>query len=164
MNIRNNREFDALNKEIEFQELETQFNEKKTKEYLLTLESRQSQIVLTKTNVKEKTIDLKVKKEELNSIVEETQKEEKDLLKKSDVASVIVDQRLLTAYKRIKDSFINGLAVVPVSRDACGGCFNRIPMQRTLDIRLRKKVIVCEYCGRILVDAELAEEVEILTK
>lgn len=164
MNIRNNREFDALNKEIEFQELEIQLNEKKAKEYTLLLETKTAQVTSTETEIVEKQGDLKAKQEELNSIVEETEKEEQELLAKSEQASVIVDQRLLAAYSRIRNSFINGLAVVPVSRDACGGCFNRIPIQRTLDIRIRKKVIVCEYCGRILVDAELAEEVEILNK
>ena len=100
--------------------------------------------------------DLVNKKKELDEIVEETQKEEEDLLKKSKKAESQIEERLIIAYKRVRSNAHNGLAVVPVQRDACGGCFNKIPPQRQLDIRLRKKIIVCEHCGRILVDAELA--------
>ncbi|MFW5725638.1 MAG: zinc ribbon domain-containing protein, partial [Bacteroidota bacterium] len=102
--------------------------------------------------------DLEIKKSELKDIVEETQKEEEQLKEKSAIQQKNIDERLLSAYKRIRDNARNGLAVVPVERDACGGCFNKIPPQRQLDIRLNKKIIVCEYCGRVLVDPDIIEE------
>ncbi|MBN8703000.1 MAG: hypothetical protein J0M08_08040 [Bacteroidetes bacterium] len=158
--VRNNREYDSITKEIEFQNLEIQLAEKRMKEAKATIAAKAEMIESAKTEFNDKKKDLKHKKEELDEIVAETQKEEDALLKKSKTASALIEERLLTAYKRIRSNAKNGLAVVSVQRDACGGCFNKIPPQRQLDIRMRKKILVCEHCGRILVDAELVPEVK----
>lgn len=155
MNVRNNREYDSLSKEIEFQNLEIQLCEKRIKEYTEKVEERKKIIEDSKVVLKEREKDLLQKKSELEQIVSETQKEEQQLNDKSAEYEKIIEPRLLTAYKRIRGNARNGLAVVIVQRDACGGCFNKIPPQRQLDIRSRKKIIVCEYCGRILIDNEL---------
>ncbi len=157
MNVRNNREYDSLSKEIEFQTLEIQLSEKRIREYSLKLEEVNAEISVAKAKLAERTADLVVKKSELQSIVEETEKEELDLLDKLKKNEQQIEDRLLVAYKRIRGNARNGLAVVLIERDACGGCFNKIPPQHQLDIRMHKKVIVCEYCGRILVDSDIAE-------
>jgi uncharacterized protein len=161
MNVRNNREYDSLSKEMEFQTLEIELSEKRIREFTIQLDEKRKLETESKTLLDERTGDLDEKKGELNSIISETQKDEEDLKKRSDNFEELIDSRLLTAYKRIRRNARNGLAVVPVERDACGGCFNKIPPQRQLDIKSRKKVIVCEYCGRILVDNELMTDKEI---
>jgi len=151
-NVRNNREFDSLSKEIEFQELEIQLCEKRIREFAAQNAEKQEAINAAKKMAEEREIDLKSKKGELSEITSDTEKEEKQLQKKSAEIENMIEPRLINAYKRIRSNARNGLAVVTVQRDACGGCFANIPPQRQLDIRSRKKVIVCEYCGRILVD------------
>ena len=157
--VRNNREFDALSKEIEFQTLEIELSNKRMKEAEAQLEAKREVAVESEERLKVRSADLESKKQELEGIIAETQKEEEKLLKDSAKAEKQIDERLLTAYKRIRQNVRNGLGVVSLDRDACGGCFNKIPHQRQIDIAARKKVAVCEHCGRILVDAELAEEV-----
>jgi uncharacterized protein len=156
-NVRNNREYDAISKEIEFQNLEIQLCEKRIKEFNTTVESKMLAIDQAKKFFKERQEDLKQKKLELEEIVAETEKEELKLMKKFQDNQKYIEERLLTAYQRIKKNARNGLAVVMVERDACGGCFNKIPPQRQLDIKMHKKIIVCEYCGRILVDKSIEE-------
>lgn len=157
-NVRNNREFDSLSKEIEYQRLEIELYNKKIKEFLVQIEEKKVVIVDSEATLADRQSDLDNKKSELDEIISDTQKEEEGLYKKSEKVGSIIEERLLTAYKRIRSNARNGLAVVPVKRDACGGCFNQIPPQRQLDIRSRKKIIVCEYCGRILVDDEIVKE------
>lgn len=154
-NVRNNREFESLNKEIEFQQLEIQLSEKKIKELKFNIEQKNEIIETAQTELDERRKDLEAKKAELDDIIAETQKEEEEFLKESKKAEGQIEERLLIAYKRIRSNARNGLAVVTIQRDSCGGCFNKIPPQRQLDIRMRKKVIVCEHCGRILVDPEI---------
>jgi len=157
-NVRNNREFDSLSKEIEFQTLEIQLFEKRIKEFSTDLEKKVDQITNSKQLFEERNGDLQLKKSELDSIVSETQKEEERLHKKTAEIEQSIEERYLLAYRRIKSNARNGLAVVTVQRDACGGCYNKIPPQRQVDIRARKRIIVCEYCGRILVDSGFIEE------
>ena len=157
-NVRNNREFDSLTKEVEFQNLEIQLAEKRIKEYEAKIADKTEVLDENNAIVKERNADLDLKKKELEEIVAETQREEEILLKKSKETAKLVDERLLTAYARIRGGSKNGLAVVPVERGASGGSFIQIPPQRQLDIVARKKIIVDEHSGRILVDAELAEE------
>ncbi len=157
-NVRNNREFDSLNKEIEYQELEAQLAEKRIKENLLKIDNKKELLQEVKDQFSAKEEALDAKKKELKEIVAETEKEEKILLEESEKASKSIDDRLLRAYKRIRGASKNGLAVVPVERGASGGSFIKIPPQIQLDIAARKKIIVDEHSGRILVDAELAEE------
>ena len=159
-NVRNNREYDSLTKEIDFQGLEIQLLEKKIKEDNAALEIKKQAVEDAASLLTERKEDLEVKRKELTEIVSETSKEEEQLLKLSEEYSQTIDDRLLTAYKRIRKNALNGLAAVKVERDACGGCFNKIPPQRQLDIRMHKKVIVCEYCGRILIDSEIEEIVD----
>lgn len=153
--VRNNREFDSLSKEMEYQNLEIQLCEKKMNEARAGIEAKNELIEVAKGNLEERKKDLEHKKSELDSIVAETQKDEQKLEKESTKARKLIEERLLVGYSRIRDNSLNGLAVVKVERDACGGCFNKIPPQRQLDISLRKKVIVCEHCGRVLVDPEI---------
>ncbi|OFY84408.1 MAG: hypothetical protein A3F72_01175 [Bacteroidetes bacterium RIFCSPLOWO2_12_FULL_35_15] len=153
--VRNNREYDSITKEIEFQNLEIQLAEKRIKEYKANIIAKKEIAEKSEEELKDRQKDLKLKKKELDEIVSETEKEEASLLKKSKASEAIIEERLLNAYKRIRTNVMNGLGVVTVERDACGGCFNKIPPQRQLDIRTHKKVIVCEHCGRILVDAEI---------
>ncbi len=160
MNVRNNREYDSLTKEIEFQTLEIQLSEKRIKENNIALETKKEEIASSESKLEERQKDLEVKKNELEDIVTETKNEEKDLIDLSQKQHGIIDERLLTAYNRIRKNARNGLAVVKIERDACGGCFNKIPPQHQLDIRMHKKIIVCEYCGRILVDDEIAQMVD----
>lgn len=157
-NVRNNREFDSLSKEIEFQSLEIELANKRIKEAKIKIDAKKEILAENETKVTARSEDLNLKRNELDSIISETEKEEKDLEAQSAKAEEVIDERLLVAYKRVRGSMRNGLAVVSVERESCGGCFNKIPPQRQLDIRLRKKVLVCEHCGRILVDPELAEE------
>ena len=159
-NVRNNREFDSLSKEIEYQSLEMQLAEKKMKEFAAEVETKKEMVGLVEKELEERKKDLEDKKAELNDIVAETEKDEAEMLEKSGQLKAKIDDRLLTAYQRIRENARNGLAVVPVERDACGGCFNKIPPQRHLDIRLHKKIIVCEYCGRILIDDEVKNSVQ----
>jgi hypothetical protein len=160
-NVRNNREFDSLSKEIEYQNLEIELYNKKIKEFNIQIEEKKVVIGESEATLSERKSDLETKKSELDEIISDTQKEEEGLYKKLDKVQGIIEERLLTAYKRIRSNARNGLAVVPVQRDACGGCFNQIPPQRQLDIKSRKKIIVCEYCGRILVDDEIIRESKI---
>ncbi len=154
-NVRNNREYDSLTKEIEFQQLEIQLCEKRIKEYTFQMNEKKGEIVKAREIFEDRKKDLEIKVNELKEITEETQKEEDELAKKSKELEKVIEPRLLTAYKRIRGNARNGLAVVGVERDACGGCFNKIPPQRQLEIKTRKKIIVCEYCGRIIIDPEI---------
>lgn len=156
--VKNNREFDSLNKEIEFQNLEIQLSEKRAKEYAIDVVNKQLMLDETQAILDDRQAVLKLKKSELENIIEETKKEEDQLHAISAKARTIVDDRLLTAYTRVRTNARNGLGVVAIQRDACGGCFNKIPPQRQLDIRQHKKIIVCEHCGRILVDPKIADE------
>ena len=157
-NVRNNREFDSLSKEIEFQTLEIELCEKRIKEFTAKIEEKKAVIEESKGILEDRTGDLDTKKSELESITSETQKEEEEFENKSLEIKELITDRLRNAYKKIRGNARNGLAVVSVQRDACGGCFNKIPPQRQLDVRSRKKIIVCEYCGRILVDPDMEEE------
>jgi predicted nucleic acid-binding Zn-ribbon protein len=157
-NVRNNREFESLSKEIEFQTLEIELCEKRIREFTAQSAEKQEVITAAKTLVSERAADLKIKKAELHEITADTEKEERQLQRKANEIEAMIEPRLINAYKRIRTNALNGLAVVTVQRDACGGCFANIPPQRQLDIRSRKKVIVCEYCGRILVDDPNREE------
>jgi predicted nucleic acid-binding Zn-ribbon protein len=158
--VKNNREYDAISKEIEIQGLDIQVSEKKIKEFGFE--------ITTKTQIYEKAVadlegrqhDLDAKKAELETITSETEKDEQDLMDQADKAQASIEERLLTAYTRLRGNAKNGLAVVTIKRDSCSGCFNQIPPQRQSDIRQRKKIIVCEHCGRILVDEQMALEAE----
>jgi uncharacterized protein len=156
-NVRNNREYDSLSKEIEFQNLEIQLSEKRIKEYTTEIEEKKELIVSSKTALSERQEDLERKQKELEEITTETRIEEEKLKAKSEKIEIFIEPRLLSAFKRIRKNARNGLAVVTIQRDACGGCFNKIPPQRQLDIASRKKIIVCEYCGRILVDRNIGD-------
>ncbi|GHT21599.1 hypothetical protein FACS189430_01910 [Bacteroidia bacterium] len=151
-NVRNNREFESLAKEIEFQTLEIELCEKRIREFTAQIAEKQSAIDEAKENLENREVEVKAKKGELSDITADTEKEEKALKNKATEIELRIEPRLITAYKRIRGNARNGLAVVTVQRDACGGCYANIPPQRQLDIRSRKKVIVCEYCGRILID------------
>jgi len=155
-NVRNNREFDSLTKEVEFQGLEVELAEKRIREF--TVESKQlnEEIQKSKNQLDERKSDLVSKRGELDEIVSETRIQEDQLREKAKDIETAIEPRLLTAFKRIRKSAHNGLAIVYIQRDACGGCFNKIPPQRQLDIKLRKKIIVCEHCGRIMIDPQLA--------
>ncbi len=155
-NVRNNREFDSLSKEVEFQGLEVELAEKKIREATADSKMVNEEIQKSKTLLEDRQVDLKMKKEELDEIVSETKIQEEQLREKAKQIETTIEPRLLTAFKRIRKSARNGLAVVYIQRDACGGCFNKIPPQRQMDIKLRKKIIVCEHCGRIMIDPRLA--------
>ena len=157
-NVRNNREFDAISKEIEYQQLEIALAEKRLKEYAGAIKAKKASLETTDASLAERNIDLTAKKNELESIEGETAAQIEDLVAQGDAAKAKIDERLLGAYNRIRSKVHNGLAVVTVKRDACSGCFNRIPPQRQADIRQGKKLIVCEYCGRILVPDTETEE------
>ena len=153
-NVRNNREYESLDKEIEFQDLEIKLNDKRIKESKYTLTNKKELLEDATTKFELRKGDLATKKAELDEIIAETQKEEEALLSKSEKAKGSVEDRLVIAYTRLRGNAKNGLAVVPVDRDSCGGCFNKIPPQRQLDIQTKRKIIVCEHCGRILVPTE----------
>ena len=155
-NVRNNREYDVLSKEIEFQTLEIELCEKRIREALAAEKAKNEEIARSTETLEERQKDLEAKKAELDEIISETKQEEEKLREKAKVLETTIEPRLLQAFKRIRKNSRNGLGVVYVQRDACGGCFNKIPPQKQLDIRSRKKIIVCEYCGRIMVDPELA--------
>ena len=158
-NVRNNREFDAITKEIEYQELEIELAEKRLKEYAAGIKAKKLQLEEAENLSKERAADLAAKKAELESIEVETAPQVAEYEAQRERVLAKIDERLLAAYERIRRNVRNGLAVVTVKRDACGGCFNRIPPQRQVEIRQGKKIIICEYCGRILVaDPEQAEE------
>lgn len=157
--VRNNREYDSLSKEVEFQNLEIQLAEKRIKETKFLIDTKKVVVDESTSLYKERKKDLEHKKKELDDIIAETEKEEKDLQKKSDAAAKHIEERLLSAYQRVRTNARNGLGVVPVQRGSCGGCFNAIPPQRQLDISSHKKIIVCEHCGRILVDDYVVERV-----
>lgn len=154
-NVRNNREFDSLSKEIEFQNLEIELSEKRIREHLADLSTKKGAIEEAQNLLKDREVDLEDKQRELEEITGETQIENDKLNEKAAKIEELIEERLLTAFRRIRKNARNGLAVVTVERDSCGGCFNKIPPQRQMDIAFRKKVIVCEYCGRILVDKDL---------
>lgn len=157
--VRNNREYDTLNKEIEFQELEIELCNKKIREASQKVAERQAELAKTQEAISEREKDLELKRSELDEIMQETREEEEKLkgkAKELEAQMTAVDARLLSSFKRIRKGARNGLGIVYVQRDACGGCFNKIPPQRQLDIKMHKKIIVCEYCGRILIDPELA--------
>ena len=154
--VKNNREYDNLSKEIEFQSLEVELQNKKINEANRNLETKQADIATAANTLLERRTDLEVKKSELDEIISETKAEEEKLREKSKTLELSIEPRLLAAFKRIRKNSRNGLGIVYVERDACGGCFNKIPPQRQLDVRMRKKIIVCEYCGRIMIDPELA--------
>ena len=155
-NVRNNREYDLLAKEIEFQTLEVEFCEKKLRQYAGDLKAKNEEIDRTNALLEERLAALEDKRNELEEIVSETKEEEEKLRDRAKVLEATIEPRLLQSFKRIRKNTRNGLGVVYVQRDACGGCFNKIPPQRQLDIKMRKKIIVCEYCGRIMIDPELA--------
>jgi predicted nucleic acid-binding Zn-ribbon protein len=155
-NVRNNREYDFLTKEIEFQSLEIELCEKRIKEFTADKDNKENEVVKNEQILAERQKDLEQKKNELDEIISETKQEEEKLRDKAKDLETKIEPRLLQSFKRIRKNSRNGLGIVYVQRDACGGCFNKIPPQRQLDIRSRKKVIVCEYCGRIMIDPELA--------
>ena len=154
--VRNNREYDMLTKEIEYQNLEIQLCEKKIKEAGQRINDREQDRANAERTMADRKADLETKRAELDEIMEETRAEEEQLREKADDIELRIEPRLLQSFKRIRKNARNGLGIVYVQRDACGGCFNKIPPQRQLDIKMHKKVIVCEYCGRILIDPELA--------
>lgn len=157
-NVRNNREFDFLSKEVEFQGLEIELSEKRIKEAQLAIRVKTEELQTATELLDERNKDLESKKSELEEIVSETKSDEENLRERAKEIETRIEPRLLTAFKRIRKSARNGLAVVSVQRDACSGCFNKIPPQRQMDIRMGKKIIVCEYCGRIMIDPEMSIE------
>ena len=157
-NVRNNREYESISKEIEYQQLDITLCEKRIKEATVKSEEVKMKVEAAQQRLEERKGDLAAKKDELQSIIEDTQKEEETLLKRSAECEGLIEERLLVAYKRIRKNARNGLAVVGINRDACGGCFNKIPPQHQLDICTHKKIIVCEYCGRILVDKAIIDQ------
>ena len=156
-NVRNNREFEAINKEIEYTGLQIQLCERRLKEGAAHIKELQQHIAAAELLLENRNKDLQVKKDELDDIIKETEKDEARLREKSQEQEQYIEPRYLTAYKRIRGAARNGLAVVTIDRDACGGCFSKIPPQRQTEIKMHKKVIVCEHCGRILVDDNIAE-------
>lgn len=154
--VRNNREYDTLTKEIEFQSLEIELCQKKIKEASTKVAERQADLQQVDDTINERQADLEHKRGELDEIMKETRDAEAELKERAKVLEANIEPRLLQSFKRIRKSARNGLGIVYVQRDACGGCFNKIPPQRQLDIKMHKKIIVCEYCGRILIDPELA--------
>jgi len=157
-NVRNNREFDYLSKELEFQGLEIEFAEKKIREAQVMAKAKSEEMEGAEEHISERRKDLDLKKQELEEIISETRTEEETLREKAKQIETLIEPRLLAAFKRIRKSARNGLSVVSVQRDACGGCFNKIPPQRQMDIRMGKKIIVCEYCGRIMIDPDMTAE------
>jgi predicted nucleic acid-binding Zn-ribbon protein len=154
--VANNREYDTLTKEIEFQVLEIELCNKKIKEAQERVDAKNGELDATLKQIEDRTADLESKRAELDDIMQETRAEEEHLKDKAADLEKKIEPRLLTSFMRIRKGARNGLGIVYVQRDACGGCFNKIPPQRQLDIKMHKKIIVCEYCGRILVDPELA--------
>jgi len=159
MHVKNNREFLAITKEMELQKLEVMAAEKKIKELKNEIAAKESLHEISRNDLVEKRKDLIEKERELTDIIGETEKEEADILKEREVAEKNIEDRLIKAYSKIRHTYMNNLAVVPIERDACGGCFSQVPPQRQLDVRLHLKIIACENCGRILVDPGLADEI-----
>ncbi len=155
-NVRNNREFDLLSKEVEFQTLEIELCEKHLNEYARAIDAKTNEIASTEEKFRDSEHILKEKKAELDEIVSETRQDEERLRIQAKEIEPRIDERTLKAFKRIRDNARNGLGIVYIQRNACGGCFNRIPPQKQMEIKMHKKVIVCEYCGRIMIDPELA--------
>ena len=155
-NVRNNHEFDNLSKEVEYETLEIELSEKNITEIERNIDNRQADIAATEQQLADQTNILEEKKADLDTIVGETRNEEENLIARAKSLEPLVDERTLTAFKRIRKNARNGLGIVAVDRNACGGCFNRIPPQKQIEIKSHKKVIVCEYCGRIMIDPELA--------
>lgn len=155
-NVRNSKEFDHLSKEVEFETLEIALSEKRIREFGEQITDIKVQKDEANSILKDKSIDLEHKKKELEDIVSETKAKEEKIREKAKKTETTIEPRLLTAFKRIRKNARNGLGVVPIQRGACGGCFNKIPPQKQMDIKLRKKIIVCEYCGRIMIDPEIA--------
>ena len=160
LNPRNVREYDSLAKEIEYQNLEIQLAEKRIREFQQILDLKKLEIESLQNNLQDRRNDLEIKQSELKDIIAETEKEENELVNVSEENRNYIEERLITAYNRIRKNARNGLAVVQIERDACGGCFNKIPPQHQLDICMHKKIIVCEYCGRILVDDAIVITIE----
>jgi predicted nucleic acid-binding Zn-ribbon protein len=161
--VKNNREYDAISKEIEIQGLDIQVSEKKIREFGFEIASKTQVYEKALADLEARKSDLDAKKDELDTITGETEKDELALTAQADSAIKTIDERLLIAYNRLRKNAKNGLAVVTIQRDSCSGCFNQIPPQRQSDIRQRKKVIVCEHCGRILIDEQMALEAETAT-
>lgn len=159
-NVRNNHEFDSLTKEIEYETLDIQLAEKNIDEYERHIAKLESDIAATEANIADQTQILEEKKADLDKLIAETRSDEENLLARAKALEPDIDDRTLTAFKRIRDKAHNGLGIVIVDRNACGGCFNRIPPQKQIEIKSHKKVIVCEYCGRIMIDPELAAAVQ----
>ncbi len=159
-NVKNNREFEALTKELEFQKLEIQLAEKRTRQVKIEIESKEETLKATQERLQKKSKELETKKSELEQIIEKTEKDEDKLKKKSEAARKNIEERLIKAYDRVRTSYRNGLAVVTVERDSCGGCFNKIPPQLQLEISMRKNINACEHCGRILVDDGIVTDIK----
>lgn len=159
-NVRNNHEFDNLTKEIEYETLEIQLSEKNIGDYERQIDNLNAEIETIKTSIDDQSQLLEEKKADLDNLVSETRTEEENLLGRAKALEPSIDERTLTAFKRIRDKVHNGLGIVIVDRNACGGCFNRIPPQKQIEIKSHKKLIVCEYCGRIMIDPDLAAEVQ----
>ena len=157
MKVRNNREFDAINKELEFQRLEIELADKKIKEFDVVNSEKKKVVDETKSIIKDKEVRLEEKKKELDEIIKQTSEEEGKLLKKRVKITKNIEQRLLDAYERIRSSSRNGLAVVAVERNACGGCFNRVTPQQALEVENKKRIIACEHCGRIFIPSQEKE-------
>lgn len=155
--VRNNREYDTLTKDIEFQSLEIELCNKKIKEANAKVEDKKREMAHTQELIADRQSALSEKKNELDEIMQETREEEEKLKAKATELEATIEPRLLSSFMRIRKNARNGLGIVYVQRDACGGCFNKIPPQRQIDIKMHKKVIVCEYCGRIMIDPELAD-------
>ena len=164
MNVRNNREYDAITKEMELQSLEIQILEKKIKEAYAKIELKNIEIEETKSRLEEREKDLTTKKEELATITQESEEDEEKYNKSRELLAKKADHRLLVSYEKVRKNMRNGLAVVPVNRDACGGCFNIVPAQKQAEIREKKKIIICEHCGRILAEVVDVVEEEVVPK
>lgn len=159
--VQNNKEYEFLMKEIEYQSLEIELSNKRIRENIETINDLKNRIKNTLEEITERQSELDVKKGELDEIIAETRSEEESLREKAKKIENTIDPRLLATFKRIHKKAHNGLAIAAIERDSCGGCFNKITPQRQIDVKMRKKIIVCEYCGRILIDEELANENEI---
>ena len=159
-NVRNNKEFDHLTKEVEFETLEIELAEKRVREFSVKQQDLKTQIQEAINQLNDKKIDLDHKQKELDDIVSETKANEEKIREKAKKVEASIEPRLVTAFRRIRKNARNGLGIVPIQRGACGGCFNKIPPQRQMDIKMGKKIIVCEYCGRIMIDPEFAGIVE----
>jgi uncharacterized protein len=159
-NVKNNREFDALTKELELQKLEIQLSQKKIREASMSKDIKKENVAVVYAKLEQRSKDVENKKVELAKIIEKTEKEETKLLKESEKARKDIDERLLASYDRIRKTYRNGLAVVSIARGSCGGCFNRIPPQMIIEIGVMKKLIACEHCGRVLLDEMIMASAE----